>query len=269
MSPDEKLQQGPVEPEKYPTGQDLSAKQAPAFEYDPTSPDVNHHIVAAVHRWLQTEKLHAEEILKREVTIKDVLSSQMAFSRLKEHLDKHFSYAITKKGGLFQGRAEVDSYQPRLQPRMETLSQKATLGNERITLDEELSPKVNLSTLTPEPVIHEIMNSTDYTYVQVMDRPGAGNACHLYFVCNLLGTHPKILTRIEFQNGPIQERGINGCQNEDLLAIVIHRLQGFQDGSFACRENALALTNIQEALMWLQKRTRDRQTRGVEGKSIK
>lgn len=36
-------------------------------------------------------------------------------------------------------------------------------------------------------------------------------------------------------------------------------------GKYACRENALALTALEEALMWLQKRTRDRLARGVEG----
>lgn len=53
--------------------------------------------------------------------------------------------------------------------------------------------------------------------------------------------------------------------NEALLAIVEDRLQGFQSGQYACRENALALTKLQEAMMWLQKRTRDRMARGVEG----
>ena len=30
-----------------------------------------------------------------------------------------------------------------------------------------------------------------------------------------------------FQNGPIKENGVNGCQNEDLIAVVIDRLQQF------------------------------------------
>jgi hypothetical protein len=36
-------------------------------------------------------------------------------------------------------------------------------------------------------------------------------------------------------------------------------------GTYACKENACALTHLEEALMWLQKRTRDRMARGVEG----
>lgn len=75
----------------------------------------------------------------------------------------------------------------------------------------------------------------------------------------------------EFQNGPLQETGgvPNGLSNESLLAIVEDRLLGFQSGQFACRENAIALTKIQEAMMWLQKRTRNRLARGIEGTNKK
>lgn len=84
---------------------------------------------------------------------------------------------------------------------------------------------------------------------------------------------------VVFQNGPIQSPAdMNGFSNESFVAMVIDRMRGFQygrkaDGSFdeamrgkfACRENAVALTHLEEALMWLQKRTRDRMARGVEG----
>ena len=70
---------------------------------------------------------------------------------------------------------------------------------------------------------------------------------------------------ISFQNGPIGEVGVNGVSNEALLAVVEDRLLGFQSGPYACRDNAVALTKIQEAMMWLQKRTHERMARGVEG----
>ena len=75
--------------------------------------------------------------------------------------------------------------------------------------------------------------------------------------------------RILFQNGPILEVGVNGISGEALLAIVIDRLRSFQAGQYACRENALALTKLEESLMWLNKRTADRKGRGVEGKHVK
>lgn len=71
--------------------------------------------------------------------------------------------------------------------------------------------------------------------------------------------------KVKFQEGPIKECGVNGCHNEDLLAIVIDRLQHLNQGQFACRENSIAITKLEEALMWLRKRTDDRVKRGVEG----
>ena len=70
---------------------------------------------------------------------------------------------------------------------------------------------------------------------------------------------------IKFQTGPVQEVGFNGVTDESLLAIVVDRLRGFQQGQFPCRENALAITKIEEALHWLEARARDRERRGVEG----
>jgi len=69
---------------------------------------------------------------------------------------------------------------------------------------------------------------------------------------------------IAFQNGPVKEVGINGITNEALLSIVIHRLQELNK-QFPCRENSLAITNLEQGLMWLEKRTADRKKRGVEG----
>lgn len=56
---------------------------------------------------------------------------------------------------------------------------------------------------------------------------------------------------------------------EDLLQIFRNRLQFFQAGDFACRENELTLTKIEEALHWLDHRTKDRQVCGVEGTTTK
>ena len=55
---------------------------------------------------------------------------------------------------------------------------------------------------------------------------------------------------------------------ETLLAVLIDRLQAFQTGPYACRENALALTHLQDAQHWLQHRTRARMARGVEGTQV-
>lgn len=113
-----------------------------------------------------------------------------------------------------------------------------------------------------ELVNHKVNGLNELLQVQVLDEPGQGNACHEYVIIN---TQNNDQTIISFQNGPIKEVGANGISQEALLAIVEDRLLGFQSGPYACRENAVALTKIQEAMMWLQKRTMDRMKRGVEG----
>jgi len=112
----------------------------------------------------------------------------------------------------------------------------------------------------------DIGNYHRFTEIEVLDEPGHGGACHEYQVLQKTeGEITSCLAGIRFQNGPVKEFGVNGCFQEDLIAICIDRLRGFQAGNFACRENALALTKLEEALHWLNHRTRDRQNRGVEG----
>ena len=116
---------------------------------------------------------------------------------------------------------------------------------------------------------HKVNELNEALRIEVLDLPGAGNACHRYKIVppwkNPVEKYPaenstmmRAACDINFQNGPIAESGVNGISNEALLAIVEDRLLGFQSGTFACRENALALTKVQEAMMWLHKRTRDR-----------
>ena len=114
------------------------------------------------------------------------------------------------------------------------------------------------------------LNSGRFTKTLVMDEPGEGNASHEYIIVPVEEPDgPVEYSRVKFQKGPVKENGINGCHQEDLLTIVIDRLESFQEGEFRCRENALAITKIQEALHWLNHRTEDRQKRGVEGTSQK
>ncbi len=74
---------------------------------------------------------------------------------------------------------------------------------------------------------------------------------------------------VDFQAGPIKENGVNGVCNEDLIAMVICRLEHFNQSEFRCHENSMAITKLEEALMWLRKRTMSREQRGVAGTHIK
>lgn len=118
----------------------------------------------------------------------------------------------------------------------------------------------------------KLVNSRIFSAVYSNDEKGEGGAKHDYTIVSN-ETHnvnetPKVFANIQFQNGAILESGINGCQNEDLIEIVLDRLRDFQNGKFPCRENAIAITKLEEALMWLDKRTLDRKKRNVEGISI-
>ena len=73
------------------------------------------------------------------------------------------------------------------------------------------------------------------------------------------------LCTVNFQEGPIKECGVNGVCNEDLIAMVICRLEHFQKSEYSSRDNAMAITKLEEAMLWLRKRTIGRENRGVEG----
>lgn len=60
---------------------------------------------------------------------------------------------------------------------------------------------------------------------------------------------------------------MDGTTNEEVLKVLIHRM-GCLSAKFPSRENSIATTNLEQALMWLEKRTRDRLARGVEGKHL-
>ena len=101
------------------------------------------------------------------------------------------------------------------------------------------------------------MHESEYTY----------NAPHYFEVreSSSEAVPSKELAIIHFQEGPIKECGVNGVCNEDLIAMVICRLEHFNKSEFSCRENAMAITKLEESLLWLRKRTMGREARGIEG----
>lgn len=69
------------------------------------------------------------------------------------------------------------------------------------------------------------------------------------------------------QNGPIKEVGINGCQVDNMIEAAKMIIEGLNK-NFPCRENSIAITKLEEAILWLGKRKSDRLKRDVEGKSL-
>ena len=70
--------------------------------------------------------------------------------------------------------------------------------------------------------------------------------------------------KFTIQDGPIGEVGENGCQIDTLGIVWLEILRTF-NRFFPCRENSITITKIQEALMWQEQRTKNREKRGVEG----
>lgn len=74
---------------------------------------------------------------------------------------------------------------------------------------------------------------------------------------------------ITWQNGPLG-RGKdrvepNGAFVEGVIQAALDRMYFYQESKFACRENALVITKLEEALHWCNHRTAKREARDVEG----
>jgi hypothetical protein len=80
------------------------------------------------------------------------------------------------------------------------------------------------------------------------------------------GTHGGGKVTFQIQDGPIGEVGANGCQIDDVIAWAKARIEHF-NSKYPCRENSVACTKLDEALLWLLKRKLDREARNVEGKN--
>lgn len=118
---------------------------------------------------------------------------------------------------------------------------------------------------------HHVKDQNNDLEIVACDEPSNGGANHLYQIIDVSEQNTArdaadtVLAEIPFQTGPIPANGINGVTNESLIAIVIDRLEGFQNGNLANRYNSAALHSLHSALASLKQRTIDRLGRGVEG----
>ena len=85
-----------------------------------------------------------------------------------------------------------------------------------------------------------------------MDEAGEGGACHRYAVTTK--DMKTTFAAIDFQMGSVKKEGYNGVQDEDLLKIVIDRLQCLEAGPFSCDEYHFALGYIRKGLDCLDHR---------------
>lgn len=115
---------------------------------------------------------------------------------------------------------------------------------------------------------HKVNPANDVLLVEALDGPGPGGASHRYRITLPPPSDPSATSKaydIEFQNGPINEVGVNGLTHEVLLAILIDRLDAFQAGPYANEFNRIAAFYLRGAQDALLARTMERMKRGVEG----
>ena len=134
---------------------------------------------------------------------------------------------------------------------------------------------------------HKVNPANDVINIIVADELGSGGANHAYLITGIAKLIDNPSTQVVFdaldtldgegvevmdqsllllfQNGPIPQAGVNGITHEVLLEILIHRIQGFQNGPFACQANQDCLDHLKTAQELLLNRTRERMARGVEG----
>jgi len=120
-----------------------------------------------------------------------------------------------------------------------------------------------------EEIIRELLNITsghptkiavverhkDYSSERTDSRPS--EAYRVYGADNVLS--------LEFHEGCNPHDSLNGWLVEDLLAILVDRMEQHQAGPFASRENALAITSLQQAELWLHRRRALRVAAGTSG----
>ena len=99
-------------------------------------------------------------------------------------------------------------------------------------------------------------------YTQTKNAAGIDTRGHVYHIGHETST--SIDTNIQFQYGPIKEAGVSGITSESLLVVLLDRTL-ILDSRFPCPENKQAIEYMQKALDAFNARTKDRQTRGVEG----
>ena len=112
--------------------------------------------------------------------------------------------------------------------------------------------------------LNTIQKRENLNHIYRTGKRGPGGAYHDYTIVR--ADTQEILEHIEFQKGPRNDldarHGVLDC---DLLEIVRDRLKAFQEGPYACYENARALMYLEQALIQMNLRVEDRIARRVLG----
>lgn len=120
--------------------------------------------------------------------------------------------------------------------------------------------------------IETIQTQQKLNEVFAVDKIGNGNGYHKYVVESTEEESSELghYAIIQFQNGARHlDDSTWGVIDSDLLEIVKHRLECFQEGEFSNECNERALYHITIALTYMNKRVEDRIARNVLGTNNK
>lgn len=71
------------------------------------------------------------------------------------------------------------------------------------------------------------------------------------------------MEKIKWQEGTVEEAGVNGYQVVDVLEETIDKIKEW-DSNLSCEENEETIKALKAAIYWQNKRTEDRESRKVE-----
>ena len=119
--------------------------------------------------------------------------------------------------------------------------------------------------------ISTIQKQENLNIVERVGEFGPGGAYHEYLI-SYLDDDGDLCNAgyLKFQKGARHLKDSqHGVTDQDLLEIVRDRLTCFTQGDMPSHETIIALTHVENALLWLNKRTEDRIERNVLGTYIK
>lgn len=108
------------------------------------------------------------------------------------------------------------------------------------------------------------MRHVEKALVKYNDECKSTNFIQLENTEDVKGVAP--IVSFTIQSDPISEVGVNGVQALDMLIYTKCLFQSLNE-AFPCRENALTITKLEEAIHWQEARTKDRERRSVEGQN--
>jgi hypothetical protein len=132
---------------------------------------------------------------------------------------------------------------------LETLKNVHTIGGFNVVVMDELREKF--------PEKFNASGSMDYKWFEKEIRPT--NFIYIRNDVNSLS--------FTLQNGPVKEKGVNGCQVDTVIAAGLAILEGLNE-KFECEENTSAIHHLRKALDYLHDRTKNREARNVEGHNL-